>query len=103
MERIFPVASPLEKQEFSYILSKKTSHSFSDGYFWFSIFSRSPSNLFTRVQRCTCCFVLLFLSMFLNILYYDSLNDTQMNNSINRFCLSLGPLILTRQQVCCFI
>ena len=30
---------------------------------------------FTRVQRCTCCFVLLFFSMFLNIMYYDLQNE----------------------------
>ncbi|CAF4190333.1 unnamed protein product, partial [Adineta steineri] len=57
IERILPVAGDIEKQKFSYILSKKAYHSVSDGHLWFSIFSRPPSNQFTRVQRCTCCFV----------------------------------------------
>ncbi|CAF1293793.1 unnamed protein product, partial [Adineta steineri] len=55
IERTLPVASEAEKQEFSYVLSKKAYHSVSDGHLWFSIFSRPPSNKFTRVQRCTCC------------------------------------------------
>ncbi|CAF1415625.1 unnamed protein product [Adineta ricciae] len=44
IERVFPVASEKEKKEFSYILSKKTFHSLSDGHLWFSIFARPPSN-----------------------------------------------------------
>jgi hypothetical protein len=61
----------MERSEFSYVLAKKTYHSVSDGHLWFSIFSHPPSNKFTRVQRCTCCFVLLFITMLLNIMYYD--------------------------------
>ncbi|CAF1578897.1 unnamed protein product [Adineta ricciae] len=44
IERVFPVASEKEKKEFSYILSKKTFHSLSDGHLRFSIFARPPSN-----------------------------------------------------------
>ncbi|CAF4201484.1 unnamed protein product, partial [Adineta steineri] len=62
IERTLPIASDAEKQEFSYVLAKKAYHSISDGHLWFSIFSRPPSNKFTRVQRCTCCFVLFFTS-----------------------------------------
>ena len=89
----------MEKGDFSYVLSKGTYYSVSDGHLWFSIFSRPPSNKFTRVQRCTCCFVLLFLSMFLNIMYYDLKNETKVNNSTNTMSLSFGPLIITSEQV----
>jgi hypothetical protein len=57
IERVLLVASEFQRQEFSYLLSKKAYHSVSEGHLWFSIFSRPPSNEFTRVQRCTCCFV----------------------------------------------
>jgi hypothetical protein len=67
----------------------------SEGHLWFSIFSRPPSNKFTRVQRCTCCFVLFFTSMLLNILYYDQTQDSSTTNS----SLSLGPLYITPEQV----
>ncbi len=89
----------MEKREFSYVMTKGAYHSVSDGHLWFSIFSRPPSNQFTRVQRCTCCFVLLFLSMFLNIMYYDLSNEAKMNNSTNTISLSFGPLYITSQQV----
>jgi hypothetical protein len=87
----------MEKSEFSYLLSKQAYHSVSEGHLWFSIFSRPPSNKFTRVQRCTCCFVLFFLSMFLNIMYYDLQQEADLNNSTS---LSFGSINITPQQVC---
>ncbi|CAF1423607.1 unnamed protein product, partial [Adineta ricciae] len=63
---------------------------------WLSIFSRPPSTQFTRVQRCTCCFVLLFVSMFLNIMYYDLTNEAK---STGRPSLSFGSLYITPQQI----
>ncbi|CAF3684254.1 unnamed protein product [Adineta steineri] len=95
IERILPIASEIEKQEFSYVLSKKSYHSISDGHLWFSIFSRPPSTKFTCVQRCTCCFVLLFISMFLNIMYYDLSNEEQ-TNSIS---LSFDSFYINPQQI----
>ncbi len=81
----------MEKNEFSYLLSKRTYHSVSDGHLWFSIFSRPPSNHFTRVQRCTCCFVLLFLSMFLSIMYYDAKQEAD--------SAPVGAIPITPEQV----
>ncbi|CAF5017167.1 unnamed protein product, partial [Rotaria sp. Silwood1] len=82
IERILPLADEYQKQEFSYVLSKQAYHSISEGHLWFSIFSPPSPNKFTRVQRCTCCFVLLLTAMFLNILYYDQIKEahTQINN-----------------------
>ncbi|UJR08983.1 hypothetical protein I4U23_013233 [Adineta vaga] len=97
IERILPIAGDLQKQEFSYLLSKQAYHSMSEGHLWFSIFSRPPSNKFTRVQRCTCCFVLLFTSMLLNILYYDQMNNAKANQITGS--LSFGPLLVTREQI----
>ncbi|CAF1362531.1 unnamed protein product [Adineta ricciae] len=100
IERLLLVANENEKHEFSYLLSKGTYHSISDGHLWFSIFSRPPSNVFTRVQRCTCCFVLLFISMLLNIMYYDLSNEAKINiNSTNTMTLSFGFLYITPQQI----
>ena len=99
IERVLPVAGEIEKGEFSYILSKQTYQTISDSHLWFSIFSRPASNQFTRVQRCTCCFVLFFISMFLNIMYYDLSNETKMANSTVKAGLSLGPIYLSSQQI----
>jgi hypothetical protein len=93
----------MEKKEFSYILSKKTYQSVSDGHLWFSIFSRPPSNRFTRVQRCTCCFVLLFTSMLLSIMYYDLSAEAKVTNKTEPNSLSFGPLYISPEQVCAFL
>lgn len=99
IERILPVAGQIEKQKFSYVLSKKAYHNISDGHLWFSIFSRPLSTRFTRVQRCTCCFVLLFMSMLLNIMYYDVMQEAKSSNQIQSTGLSIGPLYISGQQV----
>ncbi len=92
------MANELEKQEFSYILSKQAYHSISEGHLWFSIFSRPIKNKFTRVQRCTCCFVLLFISMFVNIMYYDQTDEEQQSNNSSA-SLSLGPIYISSEQI----
>ncbi|UJR18699.1 hypothetical protein I4U23_005606 [Adineta vaga] len=96
IERILPVASELEKRQFSFLLTKRTYQSVSDGHLWFSIFCRPLSKQFTRVQRCTCCFVLLFIAMFLNIMYYDLSNEVKSTKTIS---LSFGSLYITPQQI----
>ncbi|CAF0948798.1 unnamed protein product [Adineta steineri] len=99
IERTLPIASETEKQKFSYVLSKKAYHSISDGHLWFSIFSRPPSNKFTRVQRCTCCFVLLFTSMLINIMYYDLSNEAKASSKAHSGALSIGPFYIAPQQI----
>ena len=79
-------------------MSKQAYYSVSDGHLWFSIFSRPPSSIFTRVQRCTCCFVLLFTAMLLNILFYDQVEETTAIKANDG--LSLGPIRMNTQQVC---
>jgi uncharacterized membrane protein len=93
VERVLPVASALEKKQFS---SKKALHKVADHHLWYSIFSRPPSQRFTRVQRCTCCFVLLLLSMCLNILYYD---QSKSNSTATNGIIRLGPIEIPLQQV----
>ncbi|CAF1035223.1 unnamed protein product [Adineta ricciae] len=97
IERVLPVAGEYQRQEFSYLLSKQAYHSVAEGHLWFSIFSRPPSNRFTRVQRCTCCFVLLLTSMLLNILYYDQVAAAKA--SVNTASLAFGPLHITPEQI----
>jgi hypothetical protein len=94
------VAGEIEKNEFTYLLPQKVYENVSDSHLWFSIFSPPSSNNFTRIQRCTCCFVLFFLSMFLNIMYYDLSNEAKNQNSTNTGSLSIGPLYISSEQVC---
>jgi hypothetical protein len=112
---VLPVAGDEQKREFSYMLSKQAYHNVSDGHLWFSIFARPASVRFSRVQRCTCCFVLLLTSMLFNILYYDQLQQSKTSASATKETkttraessgtasgstrLSLGPLVLSVEQV----
>jgi hypothetical protein len=98
IERLLPVASDSEKAQFSYLISKQTSHNLADEHLWYSVFSRPISNRFTRVQRCTCCFVLLFLAMFLNIVYYDRSKESEQTSN-STMSWTLGPVRISLQQV----
>jgi hypothetical protein len=93
-----PVAGIEQKQQFSHVLSKQAYQSVADGHLWFSIFSRPPATSFTRVQRCTCCFVLLFTAMLFNILYYDRTQELPSSQNSNTGW-SIGPLHITKQQI----
>jgi len=85
------------KLNFNIFFSWIQRNKISEDHLCFSIFSRPVANKFTRVQRCTCCFVLFFISMFLNIMYYDLSTEAQISNST--VSLSLGPLYISSQQV----
>ncbi len=85
------------KLNFNIFFSWIQCNKISEDHLWFSIFSRPVANNFTRVQRCTCWFVLCFISMFLNIMYYDLSTKAQISNST--VSLSLGPLYISSQQV----
>ena len=99
IEHILPVASELDIHKFSYILSKKVYHTIYDRHLWFSIFARLPSTGFTRVQRCTCCFVLLFISMLFNIMYYDLSIDAKSSSKTQSNSVTIGSLYITPEQI----
>ena len=92
------MASEEEKKEFSYVLSKQAYHNVSDGHLWFSIFSRPTSSRFTRVQRCTCCFVLLFTSMLFNMLYCEQ-QEKAKSQSKSSPIISFGVVSYSTEEV----
>jgi len=55
----------------------------SDLHLWYSVFSKPIGSLFTRLNRVTCCFLSLYLSIFLITIYYTSINSGQSSISIN--------------------
>ena len=93
IERVLPVSLDQEKTEFKYLLSKQTKEKMSDGHLWFSIFTRPIQSSFTRLDRLTCCFVLLSISMLMNIMYYG------MDTTPNVDGLKIGPVNVTLQQM----
>ncbi|CAF3412739.1 unnamed protein product, partial [Rotaria socialis] len=95
IERTLSVAGEVEKLAFSYLFSKNIYHNFADNHLWFSIFSYHPLSInFTRVQRCTCCFVFLFLNLLMSIIYYD----IQAANTIGNY-LTIGPFYFSQEQI----
>ena len=97
INRLLSVAGDAQKTDFKYLFEKQTKEKLSDGHMWFSIIGRPVQSSFTRTDRLTCCFVLLFLSMMMNILYYGVSQTAPDSES-----LVIGPVKITPQQVVIF-
>ena len=65
------VACESQKAEIKYLIKKQAKHYLVDNHLWLSVFNRPLQSTFTRFDRVTCCFVFHYLSMLLNILYYE--------------------------------
>ena len=91
---VIPVSGEKQKTNFIYLLKNNTKQRLTDNHLWFSVFSKPVKSYFTRLQRLTCCFVVLCLTMLMNILYYDISTNTDTTNSIE-----IGPIKLSIQQV----
>ena len=65
----------------------------SDGHLWFSIVARPTSSSFSRTDRLTCAFVLLCLTMLMNIMYYGMASASTGNQ------LVIGPFSLSQSQI----
>ncbi len=93
ISRVLPLAGQKQKTELKYLLSKQTKQKISDGHMWLSIFARPVQSSFTRLERVTCCFVLLYVSMLANIIYYGGTQDAKNGG------LEIGPFFVTPEQV----
>lgn len=93
IDRLIPVCGKKQKTEFKYLVQKQAKMKLSDGHLWFSVFKKPTQSSFKRADRVTCCFLLVYLSMFVNILYYDA------DKSTNTDGISIGPFQITIQQV----
>ena len=94
INKLLSVSGDAQKTDFKYLFEKQTKEKLSDGHMWFSIIGRPVHSSFTRTDRLTCCFVLLFLSMLMNILYYGTSTTAPADQS-----LKIGPISITPQQV----
>lgn len=93
IDRILPVAGEKQKSEIRYLIKKQAKQNMSDGHLWFSIFARPAQSSFTRLDRVTCCFVVLCITMLINILYYG------LDTAVHSGGLEIGPFKLTAEQV----
>jgi polycystin 1L2 len=79
LERELFVACEPQRCELQYLLEKQSKYQSNNSHLWYSIFNRPILSSFTRLDRVTCCFVCLYLSMFFNILYYEKSSSSSQN------------------------
>ena len=96
IDRILPVCGEKQKQDFRYLLKKETKQKITDQHLWFSIFIKPAYSNFIRIDRLTCCFVVLLNAMLMNILYYGVVADAKASGADG---LTIGPITLTIEQV----
>ena len=71
LELELPVASKKELSGFKNLFYSRTANSLGERHLWLSIFTRPPSNPFTRAQRLACCLSILFAAMVTNAMFYN--------------------------------
>lgn len=64
---------PQELRCFSRIFPAQMRLGFSDWHIWLSVWSRPPSSHFTRVQRLTCCMLMVTLFLAACAIWYGAI------------------------------
>jgi hypothetical protein len=94
VERVLPSAGQKERSDLKYLIKKQTKDKLSDSHLWFSLIARPVPNAFGRLDRLTCIFVLLCLTMLTNLMFYGS-----SGSSLNPNALNIGPFTITPEQI----
>lgn len=68
-------------------------NSMTDRHLWLSIFSRPLYSPVTRVDRVACCFLMLYIFMLANLIYYD------VSSTANKGGIVFGPFSFNIDQV----
>ena len=97
IDRLLPVACEKQKNEIKFLLAKQTKQKLSDDHLWFSVLFRPVNSAFTRLDRLTCCIVLLLINMLMNLLYFDLKNSESGANA--QSLIELGPVKIDKEQV----
>ena len=98
LEKELFVALDPQKSELKYLLQKELNHNINDSHIWLSTFKKPVQSSFTRLDRVTCCFVLLYLSCSFNILYFNYTNSSNSHSLLN-----FGLFNITLEQVIIFL
>lgn len=75
VEKEIFAASETELKRFSRIFVAELQRGISEKHVWLSMWERPPRSRFTRVQRATCCAVLIFLFLCANAVWYGVVGD----------------------------
>ncbi len=81
-------------RDFQFLFQTTARQDMSDGHLWFSLMSRPTRSRFTRVQRLSCCLVLLFATMITNAMFYKTADSASAPNQLH-----IGPLSFSQQQL----
>ena len=88
------VACEPQRTELKYLLQKQARESLTDSHLWLSIFNRPIYSSFTRLDRVTCGFVFIYISMLFNILYYQ-----KYTSSVDYSTIDFALLKISTEQV----
>ncbi|XP_060028588.1 polycystin-1 isoform X1 [Erinaceus europaeus] len=80
---------------FRRLLVAELQRGFFDKHIWLSLWDRPPRSRFTRVQRATCCALLLFLFLGTNAVWYGVVGDTAFSPGPVSHLVPLGPDTVT--------
>ncbi|XP_044160778.1 polycystin-1 isoform X2 [Bufo gargarizans] len=75
VEKEIFAASETELKRFSRIFMAELQRGVSEKHVWLSMWERPPRSRFTRVQRATCCALLIFLFLCANAVWYGVVGD----------------------------
>jgi len=80
-------------QPFSYSLRVISQQSMRDQHMWVSIFTCPHHSIFTRVQRLSCGFAFVLLSMLANIMFYKARSPTHDILIFNELTINLDAVV----------
>ncbi|XP_048576120.1 polycystic kidney disease and receptor for egg jelly-related protein isoform X2 [Nematostella vectensis] len=89
VDRTLTVANKKDLAKFNILFVNATRRNLLDGHLWLSVVTRPPKSTFTRVQRLTCCLVLLLTTMVSNAMFY------QVGPGNKDTTITLGPFRLS--------
>ena len=98
IERDLFVANQTETALIRYLIKKEANTQIIDNHLWLSVFYRPVRSRFTRLDRVTLCFVLHYLSMLINILYYEKASFL-LNSFSGAYLIDFSILSIKVQQV----
>ena len=83
--------------DFSSYVQNRIAEEVSDLHLWFSVAARPPRYRFSRVQRLSCCLVLLLTIMLTSAMFYEhrtAMDDTQGTLRLGRFVVNFREFII---------
>ena len=92
--RIFYADDCKEGEKFRRKFSALRRNGFADDHLWLSVIRKQPRNPFTRVQRASCCWSLLLLSMVTSAMFYETEDLKQRKILIGPFSLTPSQLVI---------